>query len=326
LHVFGGFDVFCGKLVLQGLHAFHRFFTVFIGKKRPVGRFFIAYLKPKPYICSVKSKKTYFMETQKNYYHHACRHKTGFVFGTVLILAGLLFFLFNASFINGDLKPLIFSWQMLVIVIGCCYFNKRHFLWGLFVLITGVFFIVPKLAPVFPEIFAWVKPDFISVYWALLVVLAGLLLIVHRLLYRGNHKFAFLISDGIGSACGKNAWHEHADSKNGLYERTVVFGGAEEIFLEPVFKGGKIDSVFGGVVLDLRKTTLPEGVTTLAISSVFGGVVLIVPDSWKIELRIDRVLGGAIDTRPHETETDETRKLVVAGDCVFGGCEIKNVV
>jgi predicted membrane protein len=316
LCIFTGFDVFSGKFILGGLHAFIVFFTVFIGKNGYVGRFFIAYSKPKQYICTIKIKKIIFMKTQ-NYHHHPCRHRTGFVFGIVLILAGLLFFLFNANMIKSDLKPLVFSWQMLIIVIGFCYSCKRLFLWGLFVLIAGVFFIIPKLALAFPETFAWVKSDFISVYWSLLIVLAGLLLIVHRWIYRHRHPFDFSTSIGkAASTC----------NKNGLYERTVVFGGAEEIFLEPVFKGGKIEAVFGGVQLDLRKTTLPEGISHLEVNSVFGGVTLIVPRSWKIELQIDSVFGGASDSRrQNETETDETRKLVVSGGCVFGGCDITEV-
>ena len=48
------------------------------------------------------------------------------------------------------------------------------------------------------------------------------------------------------------------DEPEGWIIKNVVFGGTESVFLDPVFRGGDIDVVFGGIVIDLRNTTLPE--------------------------------------------------------------------
>ena len=112
---------------------------------------------------------------------------------------------------------------------------------------------------------------------------------------------------------------------DGVYAQSVVFGGAEDVFLEPVFRGGAIDVVFGGVDLDLRKTTLPEGDTHLSINAVFGGVEVRLPDNWKVEQKISAVFGGVDDDRKKQShiEVDNTRKLIITGDVVFGGVDIE---
>ncbi|NLH23803.1 MAG: cell wall-active antibiotics response protein, partial [Bacteroidales bacterium] len=101
------------------------------------------------------------------------------------------------------------------------------------------------------------------------------------------------------------------------------FSGSDTVFLEPVFRGGNIESVFGGVTLDLRKTDLQEGVSYLKVSTVFGGVTLFIPPSWNVEIQSDSVFGNFKDNRPYAAGVDKNSKLIIKAECVFGGGEIK---
>ncbi|MDR2840015.1 MAG: cell wall-active antibiotics response protein [Paludibacter sp.] len=265
------------------------------------------------------------METKA--FHHRSRYK-GIAAGIILIVVGLLFF------IDGAFKPIILSWQMLLILIGLgtLISQIRHFFSGVILVLIGGLFLIPKLAISFPAQFEWVQPDFIAKYWPLLFVAAGILVIIQLLFFKSEHS-VFAHNSKV-RICRSTDTDDSAQAymmyKNtttgGFINRDIVFSGSEEIYLDPIFKGGQINTVFGGMLLDLRKTTLAEGVTTLYIHVVFGGVSIIVPDSWKVEMNMSGIFGGASDSRfkSNDEEVDSTRRLVINGECVFAGCEVTN--
>ena len=84
-----------------------------------------------------------------------------------------------------------------------------------------------------------------------------------------------------------------------------------------------IEVTFGGIELDLRRTTLAEGDTFLNINVVFGGVEITAPDNWDIEIRPNRFAGGIEDSRVKGLEKDRSRKLIIIAKCTFGGIDIK---
>jgi hypothetical protein len=88
------------------------------------------------------------------------------------------------------------------------------------------------------------------------------------------------------------------------------------------FKGGRIDVSFGGVELDLRQAVMDGPEAVLEISARFSGIELRVPREWQVVVDIAPTLGGVDDkTVP---PMNPTQRLVLRGDTVFGGVEIKN--
>jgi len=114
-----------------------------------------------------------------------------------------------------------------------------------------------------------------------------------------------------------------ATSSDG-FSKNSVFGNGEHIVLDPEFKGGDLNAVFGGITLDLRRTTLQEGETVLEVNAVFGGITIYVPVDWYVETHLDAVFGGFQDNRMPKEPLDTTRKLIITGSCVFGGGELRN--
>ena len=118
--------------------------------------------------------------------------------------------------------------------------------------------------------------------------------------------------------------HEKYAGNPGGFSKNSIFGAGEHIVLEPEFKGGELNAVFGGITLDLRKTNLPEGETRLDVNAVFGGITILVPNNWLVETHLDAVFGGFEDKRFKVDTIDTSRKLVITGACVFGGGELRN--
>jgi predicted membrane protein len=276
-----------------------------------VSGLFVVVSLPGDYQCKLLN-----YHTMENNYSHP--HNKGFLWGGLLILAGVVLLGINFGYFSASLKNVIFTWPVILIVIGIVHFFRCHFFNGSVLFIIGVFFLIPKIITTYPELFPGLGSDFVQLYWPILLIAAGILLFL-RLIFRPEKRWRRHCRSRFRKHI-HTCRNENAGSK---FSKTRVFGKGEYIVLDPVFYGGEIDVVFGGVLLDLRKTTLPEGMTYLNLDNIFGGIVIHVPDNWNIDLHLDSVFGGASDNRTAENR-DTSRTLVIVGDCVFGGIEINS--
>ena len=247
--------------------------------------------------------------------------RSGVIFGIILMLVGGLFLAFNLGWFDGGYKRVIFSWPMLLVLIGVINYFHRHSFSGTVFILAGAFFLIPRLAMINPDIFYWVTPDFTRDYWGVLLIAGGILLILQLIFHPRKRNGCSTNND---TYYHKRA-HRHTHSSSlGKLDRNSVFANVEEIVLDPEFQGGEINAVFGSITLDLRKTSLPEGETQLEINAVFGGIDIYIPENWDVELHLSHVFGGFTDRRLYSGNIDKSRKLIIHGGCVFGGGEIKN--
>ena len=90
----------------------------------------------------------------------------------------------------------------------------------------------------------------------------------------------------------------------------------------PAFKGGRISAAFGGVELDLREAAMAGPEATLTIDGKFSGIELRVPRHWQVSVQMSSTLGGVEDKTVSPPSPEQ--RLVLRGETVFGGVEIKN--
>lgn len=284
----------------------------------------------------------------------------GIVFGVILILIGLFMLTFSAGLFPVAWRPVFISWPMLLIVLGLIEIFKLHFIPGFMLVVLGNFFIVPRIARIYPESW-WFGETFVSTYWPILLIAFGALIILAIAIkpryFRKNgdvyecrrekDRRAAEEAKRMGREYteeakrmgreyaeeAKKMGREYAEearntgrayAEEGVVDYNLIFTGAEQVFLDPVFRGGEINTIFAGITLDLRKTTLPEGTTYLEVSTVFGGVNIFAPSEWRIEIRNQSIVGGFNDKRPAPIgPVDEESKLIIVASCVFGGGELK---
>lgn len=228
-----------------------------------------------------------------------------FVFGGLVIIAGLLLLAFNLGYLPMEYKHIVFSWQMLLIAIGLInIFGRESYVAGLLLIAVGSFFIIPEL-----KIFNF---NFVQLFWPILLIVVGILIILSRV---------------FKSSVKKHKWEpisQEVPIEDGYIKEDNVFSGSKKIIQPGVFKGGKISNVFGGTEIDLSQTTLAEGKTVLNIECIFGGVSLLVPSDWNIIINVKSVMGGFSDKRRIIKPTDDSRQLIIQGSAVFGGGELKS--
>jgi predicted membrane protein len=87
------------------------------------------------------------------------------------------------------------------------------------------------------------------------------------------------------------------------------------------FRGGRVQTWFGGGVVDLRDAHLDPAGATLEVNALFGGGNLVVPEDWNVETSITGI-GGAGDGRPRFEREPDAPTLRVEGLAIFGGWNI----
>jgi len=97
----------------------------------------------------------------------------GVLFGLLMVAAGLLFLSFNFGWIDTTLRPIIFSWPMLFIVFAIVSFSKNNYFATLFLLILGLFFLLPRVALAYPGLLPGIDGDFARNFWPLLLIIFG---------------------------------------------------------------------------------------------------------------------------------------------------------
>jgi predicted membrane protein len=230
--------------------------------------------------------------------HHLSNNRV--IIGVVLVLAGLFLVIRNTGFFPDFIDDVVFSWQMLLIVIGLVMtLGASEKTAGIIVMAVGGFFMIPLL---FRETF-----HMYNMFWPAVFIIVGIIFITTK-------------RRGWGAATSKGVTgDDYVDYVN-------VFSGGERQVISQNFQGGKISAVFGGIELDLTKARLAPGVSVLEIACVFGGAEIIVPDDWFVTLEVTPVLGGFSDSRkltPGRT-IDKEKHLLIKGAVVFGGGEIKS--
>jgi len=96
------------------------------------------------------------------------------------------------------------------------------------------------------------------------------------------------------------------------------FGQLDYTSTANAFRGGSVQTWFGGGVVDLRHATLDPMGATIEVNALFGGGNLVVPEDWNVETKVAGI-GGIGDGRPQRDRSPEAPTLRVEGIALFGG-------
>jgi hypothetical protein len=99
---------------------------------------------------------------------------------------------------------------------------------------------------------------------------------------------------------------------------TSIFGPLGFASTAKAFRGGTLTCLYGGGILDLRGATLAPGGATLRIQAFNGGARILIPASWRLEVKVIG-LGGVGDGRPQIDRPADAPMLRIEGWAMFGG-------
>jgi hypothetical protein len=240
---------------------------------------------------------------------HSCTSPQ-LVIGLLVLSLGVLFLLNNLGY--ADAHDWFRFWPVIIVALGAVkLFHARHAgaaLGASFWILAGTWLLLNKLNIVKLEF--WRA---LLLYWPLLLVGVGLSIVWRTFRRRDDVKDAKAFS-AFESARSLRTFQ--------------VFGGTKRAIGSSDFKGGEITTIFGGVNLDLSRAQIapsqdgaPEAVLELLV--MWGGVELRVPEGWVIDVRVSPILGG-IEDRTRPSADPRAPRLVLQGNIIMGGVEVKN--
>lgn len=201
----------------------------------------------------------------------------------------------------------IFSWEMILIVLGLFVgfkHNFRNMTWLVLVFIGGAFMI--------DDIFPYT--DLSDYIIPVVIIIIGLAIVFKAGKKKSDWK----------------SWEMRNSTQNfedDFIDSTVVFGGVKKNVISKNFRGGDATTIFGGTDINLMQADV-DGKVVMDLTQIFGGTKLIVPPNWKVQTEdVVAIFGGVEDKRPllsDPSTVNSNKVLVLKGTCLFGGIDIKS--
>ncbi len=126
----------------------------------------------------------------------------------------------------------------------------------------------------------------------------------------------------VGAAiAAKFILESNAEPDTEEIDLVAIFEGRELISTADPFYGGKVMSMFGGVMMDLRQATpAPTGID-IDLMVAMGGVSVVVPEGWRVTRNV-KIFAGGLDDRSKPTAEDDAPVLNLKGMVAMGGVQI----
>ncbi len=225
----------------------------------------------------------------------------------VLIAVGALFFLNNLHIL--PVREILRYWPGILVAVGIMLLVDSAETFGKSV--GGVFVAVGALLLARNLGFLVITWNQV---WPLALIGAGLLMLLDR------------------TRWNMGALQARAERHRGFFgfhyhpKESTVFGSATRSYYGQEFDGGRYETVFGGIEIDLRGSHMIGDEAVIKIDAVLGGAEVKVPEDWLVVIKATAVFGGVINSTkaPDPVLVPHPKRLIVKGSAVFGGVEIKN--
>lgn len=234
-------------------------------------------------------------------HHHHHRHPGRRVlFGLSVIGIGLLALLDNLRLF--DIALLRSFWPLLLVIWGLGRLAWPHHrgsaIFGVALIFMGLALTAQQLGYLHVQWRDW---------WPVFIILAGVSIVMRGLFPRPEIAAAF-----------ETSTLDHGDRA----QINASFSAVNQRQDSRSFKGGRIEATFGGVELDLTQAAIDGPEARVDIAARFSGIELRVPREWQVVVEMKSTFGGVEDkTVP---PMSPQARLVLTGEVVFGGVEIKN--
>jgi len=218
-------------------------------------------------------------------------------FAITVLTVGVLLLLRNTGILSDSASEVFFSWQMLVVALGFINLFGRSFLFGIFLILVGGFFMGAD--------FWGFTYEIQNLFWPIILIFTGLSILLFSFGYFKKKRINISNSD------------------ENYMDEVCVFGGNEKTVSANAFKGGRLVYVFGGSKIDLRDAQMEDGNHILEVVMVFGGASLIIPPDWNVKSDVLNLFGGFSDKR-RTSQVNNNKTLTIKGVVIFGGGELKS--
>jgi predicted membrane protein len=239
-----------------------------------------------------------------------------FIFGALIVAAGVVLLLDQQGLINAD-RVFSYFWPVVLIAAGStmlidCRGRGGRGVWGITLLAIGALLVLENLGV------AHIRFDTI---WPLIIIGVGVLMIWQAAGPRTR-------PDGTTNS----QWPEifsrwsRTNSNEDDFNGVAILGGFKRRITTKKFKGGKVLSFMGGFQIDLRQADMEGDSATIEAMSVMGGGEIKVPETWLVSMEGISLFGAFVDETDQQTPgaSGTQKKLIMKGASLMGGIVVKN--
>ncbi|MCF8242418.1 MAG: cell wall-active antibiotics response protein [Melioribacteraceae bacterium] len=249
--------------------------------------------------------------------------------GVILIVIGAVLFLDNMTFFHFPLRHMLFSWPMMLLLIGIIIsINSPGSGSGIALILIGGFWLTARY-------FGYPFWHFFGEYWPVLLIILGGYLLFRKSDDSKNHKMKNHNYYGETDEPGINSGNTDSSSTFGegfvmsdqdYFDEVAIFSSSRKILSSDNFQGGKATAIFGSVELDLRACKVADYKKIIDTVAMFGSIDLFVPVGWKVVVNVTSIFGGIDDKRAKSYDTTEgsDQVVVIKGLVLFGGMDLRN--
>ncbi len=222
------------------------------------------------------------------------------VFGLIIIAVGVLFVLDNLDMVYaGDILR---YWPAILVVIGLAKLTEPHTskFWAWTFIVVGGLLLLDKMDVIDFRIGDW---------WPLILIAIGGTILWGAVTRKSMHT---VVLNG-----------DDTDTDESVLSLTAIMGGFEKKILSNDFRGGNVTTIMGGAELDLRQAVIKGNEAVIDVFVLMGGIELKVPETWRVIMKGVPIMGGFSD-ESRTPESASAKTLVLQGNVLMGGVEIKN--
>lgn len=238
--------------------------------------------------------------------------------GLIVLAVGVFILLRNFHL---PLPSFLFSWPMILVVIGSIVGIKEKFRGSSWLILIGIglFFLSMKNFP------NWNLRNYIA---PAVLIAIGLHIILRRSRTAEdelrNDQTGSTTSSSFVSSTGSSEPAIEASEPGDVIDVAAVFGAVKKNCYSKNFKGGESVAVFGGSEINLMHADF-TGTVKLELVNVFGGTTLIVPAHWQIRSEAVAIFGAIEDKRQRPAGVSSDKIILLEGFVMFGGIDIKSI-
>jgi len=131
----------------------------------------------------------------------------------------------------------------------------------------------------------------------------------------------FMAGTMLAALVAKLTLHSRGEPSSEEVDLVSIFDGIHLVSEADPFYGGKVMSVFGGILLDLRKAQpSPTGVH-LDVIVIWGGLSVVVPPGWMVRNEAD-VFAGGYEDRAQPSADPDSPVVRITGKVIMGGLQV----
>lgn len=239
----------------------------------------------------------------------------GMILGMLLIIGGALLFIDNLGILPITLEDAFWP-LVLLAVCGTALRRTRSVaikVWCWTGMVAGVLMLMQS--------FHLIRQS-AEIVWPLMLIGTGVVMLIYRLRWSEfTNRFQAASRFNIGT-------NSKGASTTSHLQEVALFSGIKRRVETQNFEGAELNSVFGGIEVDLRWAgiSLPGRVVEIEANTAFGSVEIRIPETWRLNMQGHAVFGAYEDkTIPPRPEPGvEPPMVIIRGGTVFGAVTVRN--